>query len=142
MSSYIVGWDTMHAIGSALADRSVLAAACRAYDIPVSTKARKAVLERWAKANLRAVKSRYEDKVSDETAPTVPRNLAGSPDDRREWLRALKALDCLSYQCSEEVSEDAADVHRVDLFSMECAKAEIAHAVLHNDPDYEAAPWG
>lgn len=150
MSAFIVSRTTMVTVGAALGDKYVLGAACLAYDLTIPygdrpkevaqrNKVRVSVLKRWAEANRRAVSSRYDEETA---CPTVPRTFAPIPGDRSEWTAAIKALDCLEYQCAETVSPDAADVHRVDRVAMLCAKAAMVGNVLDSrDAFYSAARW-
>jgi hypothetical protein len=150
MSAFIVSRATMLTLGAALGDSGVLGAVCCAYalatpygDSPSAVtrrnKVRVSVLKRWAQANQRAVCARYGEPFR---SPSVPRTFAPPPHDRSGWTAAIKAIDCLDYQCSEDVPPDEADVHRMDRVALACAKAEMAGYIIdRQDPYYAAARW-
>ena len=150
MSAFIVSRETMLTLGAALGDKYVLGATSRAYDLTIPygdrpkevaqrNKMRVSVLRRWAEANRRAVSALYNEATD---CPTIPRTFAPIPGDRSEWTAAIKALDCLDYQCSEDVPPEKADVHRVDRVALACAKACMAGYIINDqDPYYASARW-
>jgi hypothetical protein len=146
MSAFVVGEDTMN--------RVVRAIVCSGhirrfgdFDTAIGTNAR-AIGRALYAMNIEAIMQRYPDCRTD------PDNMPGwqgcemmpttyyfgnfrRPMREAELVICLKAMHCLSYQCSE------GDVPKTPLFkALEEACGVIAGVVVTSLPGYQSAPWG
>ena len=108
----------------------------------------KKIYEQLYKLNARAYTGRYPYDPADETPPDFP---AVTPLlQRAQWLgnprcfkttpehfKYFKLLECLLYQCAE----DATDRDPLYLALKEYRNT-WCYFLVHNTPEYAAAPWG
>lgn len=93
----------------------------------------------WANANRLAVSSRYSSP--EESAE----GLSLRPSHFGKVLAPVamyKALQCLRYQCSEDVPADKEAEHARALAEMDNAINTMARAIVEATEAYNAAPWG
>ncbi len=103
-----------------------------------------AIIRDWYKANRLALLGRYGERGADGIAPALPDGF-GVKVTSAPLLRGaalFKALQCLHYQCSEEVAPEHAAWHRGIMDEIEAAMATVCHAVIAGMPEYKDAAWG
>ena len=106
------------------------------------------VLTSWLHANITAVRCRYRDNadVNPHYARFKITDLVPRLEKREEWFDCLKALQCLIYQCSEDVTDHVSaelrENHALSLEEMKSLETNIIHRLIETDPMYTAAPLG
>ena len=84
--------------------------------------------------NVGAVRGRYDD--ADE-AGMIPQAFTLAEDVQATPIQAYKAMRCWLYQCSED------NVPKSPLFqAMSAVCDSLAHEIVCETEEYEAAPWG
>jgi hypothetical protein len=83
--------------------------------------------------NAEAVRQRYDQS---EPVPLFRSTQVEAPRTRKEWIACFKALQCLSYQCSE------GDVPDTPLYrELETVRYGLAARIIADLPEYQAAKW-
>jgi len=99
------------------------------------------MIEDWIEANHNALSARYpRDVVAlDKTIYTIKHRAFA----KTVSLPVLyKLIECLYYQCSEDVPADQEYKHERVRTEMKVAMAQVAHAMIEAMPEYKNANWG
>ncbi len=103
-----------------------------------------AIVRDWYVANRLAVQGRYEGRHgTDEIEPQLPDTFRCQLTTGKMSPVALyKMLQCLRYQCSEDVAPGAKEQHEEWLDEIDRAIDSIGSSIIAAMPEYEAAEWG
>lgn len=109
-----------------------------------------ALLRLFLAANREAVAYRYgkgTDAVQPETLTAEACRIVGqlrgvSLHQAKHCVEAYKTLQCLHYQCSEDVRPGWREIHAGALAALEHGMQLLAASHINASPFYEAAPWG
>jgi len=151
MSAFIVSKECMNRVVAAICYRSRYGQVIRTFD-GIATDSKGAATEigrRLFTLNVEAIYQRYPDTLDAPDNMPGPVDKSGKSTALRDAARfvalpvhvdlvaAVKAMNCLSYQCAE------GDVPETPLYKeLERAIGEIACEFVRRQPAYDAAAWG
>lgn len=100
------------------------------------------IIRDWYKANRLAVAGRYGDKAIAKIPETLPEGFRVTFRVGPKGVALFKLIQCLRYQCCEDVAKEHEEWHQRIVDEMETALDLIGHDLISQMPEYEAAPWG
>ncbi len=112
------------------------------------------IIKDWYDANDRAVAGRYRHALEGRTIRVKPskevkeareadkyRKVIGT-ESHVPLVQYIKSIQCLRYQCSEDVSERDKEAHGKAMAEMNEAIRILGERVVQALPEYETASWG
>lgn len=93
----------------------------------------------WANANRLAVSARYSSPEESSEGLSLRPSWFGKT---LTPVAMYKMLQCLRYQCSEDVPADKREAHERTLAEIDAAIHTMARAIVEATDAYNAAPWG
>ncbi len=112
------------------------------------------ILKDWHAANDRAVSYRYSETLEGrcpKLKPSEPIQQAMDGEKFRTQIRPeksaplvqyMKTIQCLRYQCSEDVRAEQKEAHEKAMAEMNEALRILGERLVHALPEYEKASWG
>ncbi len=144
MSAFVVSTETMDRVVNAICHVGKYGRVIESF-AGIGTDAPGAGTEigrRLFAMNIRAVRQRYGERARDTWTLDQHRTYRHTPlpsplpMSYSELIDAVKAMDCLAYQCAE------GDVPRSRLFKeLGAAIGLVSHYIICGGPEYDRAPW-